>query len=666
MTAIRVLALVIVLALTGCSRNESSVPARTGDARPSILLITLDTTRADFIGEHTPAFNALSSKGRRFDRAYATAPQTLPSHASMMTGLLPAAHGVHENARHLDSRHEVVAERLQRAGYRTAAFVSAYPLARTFGLARGFQTYDDELPEGHSERTAKETTDRAIAWLNAESDAPRFLWVHYFEPHSPYEPPEPFRSRFPEEPYRAEIAAMDDQMGRLIHAFRQSTPGSEAIVAAGDHGEGLGDHGESQHGNLLYESVMHVPLSIAGPDVPPGVQAAPVSTRRIFHTILDFAGLDEENSLLGEASEVVLGEAMVPYLQYGWQPQVMAVDGNLKVIQAGAIEVYDVAADPRETNDLAVDAALSRPLRQALTDYPIPSIRGATGDTRISDEEQKQLASLGYVSSDTRPVVRQDAPRPRDMAHLFDELDAASGLFVGEEYARAIVLLEKILAADPYNLMAALRIAAAHSALGENGKALAAFRRAEAIAPESPDVYRYLALHYARTSEWERAVPMLERVVSETPDNLPVVEALASLRERQGRLQDALGLRQRALTLATPTPARLVQVGQLAMSVGATGVSLESYEKARAIQGPGFRNDLELGVLYLASRRFSDARAALDRVPRSHPEYPMALFKRAQVSVLLNEPDRAARIEAARQAADGTTRELIANERLFR
>lgn len=642
------------LALLTCAKPEPAAPER-----PSILLVTLDTTRADAIGEATPHFNALAARALRFTQAYATAPQTLPSHASMLTGLYPAGHGVHENARRLGEQHPLLAERLRASGYRAAAFVSAFPVARRFGLARGFDTYDDELDAGREERSARTTTDRAIAWLRGQSGTPVFLWVHYFEPHYPYEPPAEYRIRYPDNPYRGEVAAMDEQLGRLLAAF------DGVVVIVGDHGESLGEHGEAQHGNLLYQGAMHVPLLIAGPGVTPGVSAVPVSTRRVFHTVLDFAGIDAQSSLRGPAKEVVLGEAMIPFLQFGWQPQVMAIEDRQKVIHAGQIEVYDVVADPKETRDLAAEASPSREVRAAIREYPIPSPNAPTQND-VSEEDRRRLASLGYLTSEVKPVVRKDAPRPRDMAHLFDDLDRASGLFTREEYGAAIEVLEKILAADPHNLMAALRIAAAHSALGHEDDALEAFQGAQAIAPESKDVRNYLALHDSRSKEWERAAPTLEVIVAENPEWLPGLEALALVRERQDRTSDAVVLLQRAYSLKTPSARELTHLGELAMSIGQTGEALLAFEKARALEGSKFAHDLELGVLYLAVRRFEDARDVLDRVPPSHPGYAMALFKRAQVSVLLGEPDRAARIVKARRHADDTTRELIARERLFK
>ncbi len=671
----RALALAGAVLLGACREAPKAESSAAGGApaRPSILLVTLDTTRADAIGPEaagieTPAFNALAARGRRFRQAYATVPETLPSHASMMTGLYPAGHGVHENARYLPEDHPVLAERLRQAGYRTAAFVSAFTLARRFGLARGFDVYDDEMPEGRAERASRETTDRALAFLNQEAKQPLFLWVHYYDPHFPYTPPEPFRSRYSRKPYLGEVAAMDEQLGRLVEAFEQQSrsKGPAAIVVAGDHGEGLGEHGEFQHGNLLYQGTMHVPLLLVGPGIAAaGVDDTPVSTRRVFHTVLDWAGLEKTNSLRGPQEEVVLAEAMKPFLAFGWQPQVMAVLGRQKAIFAGRLEVYDVVADPMEARDLAAEGDVSRRLKTALRDYPVPSPAAPPPAASLGAEEVRKLASLGYISARAAPVVRKDAPRPADMSRLFDVLEKASGLFARQEYAGAIPLLEKILAEDPGNLDAALSLATAHSALGHDRQAVAAFDRAAEIAPDSQDVRTYLALHYARGKQWERAVPLLERVVAETPDRLPALEALAVLRERQGRIPEAVSLRQKIYDMRKPTAMDLVRLGQLAMSTDQTAVAIEAFEKARALQGRAFGQDLELGVLYLAQRRLPEAKESLDRVPPSHPEYPMALFKRAQVSVLLHEPDRAARIALARERADATTRRLIARERLF-
>ncbi len=662
--------------LTAAACEQQPAPATSQAPRASILLVTLDTTRADAIGPGavgivTPGFNALAARGRRFVQAYATVPETLPSHASMMTGLYPAGHGVHENARVLSERHDVLADRLRTAGYRTAAFVSSFVLARRFGLARGFELYDDEFAAGVSERSAADTTNRAIAELERGASQPRFMWVHYFDPHAPYQAPEPFRSQFASKPYLGEVAAMDRELARLVPAFERGAAQSgvpAAIIVVGDHGEGLGDHGELQHGNLLYQSTMHVPMIVAGPAVAAGTSAGPVSARRVYHTVLDFAGLGSELSLRAPESttDVVLGEAMKPFLEYGWQPQIMAVAGTYKAIFARATEVYDLAADPVEQRNLGSGANLPPAMRKALDDYPVPSPDAARPPEALTDEARRSLASLGYVSAGAAPVVRTDAPRPADMVHLFAVLEHASSSFVDGKYAQAIPLLKRIQAQDPFNLDATLRLATAYSAIAQDALAMEMFKKAAAIAPRSPDVRVYLALHYARGKDWPRAAPLLEQIVADEPTRLPSLQALALVREKQGRVADAIALRQKVHALEPPSAADWLHLGRLAMAVQQTPLAIESFEKARRLPGVPFAPDLELGVLYLAARDFASARDALDRVPPSHPEYPLALFKRAQVSVLLKEPDSSARIALARKHADATTRRLIESERLFR
>jgi len=337
-----------------------------------------------------------------------------------------------------------------------------------------------------------------------------------------------------------------------------------------------------------------------------------------------------------------------------------------------------VVADPGEVRDLGTAASLPKEMRAALDDYPVPSLdsagsaaaapstAGSAQAAPLDEDARQKLASLGYVSGTAAPTVRRDAPRPADMTRLFPVIETASTLFVQGNYARVVPLLKQILAADAANLDATMRLATAYSSLGQDALAVKTFQAAAALAPKSQDVRLYLALHYAKGPDWPRAVPLLEQVLAESPERVPALEALAVARERAGQLADSVSLRQRLYALRAPSPPELVQLGQVAMAAQQTDVAVGAFERARAAQGAAFAHHLELGVLYLAARRFDDARRALDLVPASHPGRAMALFKRAQVSVLLNEPDRAARIEAARRGADATTRALVANERLFK
>jgi tetratricopeptide (TPR) repeat protein len=355
---------------------------------------------------------------------------------------------------------------------------------------------------------------------------------------------------------------------------------------------------------------------------------------------------------------------MQPFLNYRWQPQVMAVAGRHKLIRSGRLELYDVVDDPGESHDLAASRTPDPELAKAVTDYPLPAGGGA--GPPVGEQERERLATLGYVvSGETPRAVPAGAPRAADMTHLFADLDDAAGAFGNGRYAAAAPIFERILERDPGNLMVAVQLAVCRSFLGRDRAALAAFDVAARIDPDSLEVRHYLAMHHLKQGRDQLAAPLFEEVLAAQPDRLPALEGLAQIRTRQGRLAEAASLLESAVPLARDPATRLVEIGLLRMELGETGAAIAALERARELQGPAFRRDLELGVLYLADRRIEDARAALDRVPPDHPAAAMALFKRAQVSVLLGEPDRHERIRVAWERADPATRQLIANEKLF-
>ncbi len=680
---------VVVWVPLGCSKGEESGAGAEGAGKPapSILLVTLDTTRADAVGYEskaptTPNLDALAARGLRFFQAYATAPQTFPSHGSMLSGLYPNEHGVRENGRSLavPADREPLAARLAKAGYRTAAFVSGFPLARAFGLGAGFETYDDDFGAGKAERPAAATTDRALAFLRSNAPAagsPVFLWVHYYDPHDPYEPPEPYRSRYAKDPYLGEIAAMDEQLGRLLTELEKSAaPTGWRAIVVGDHGEGRGEHGEAFHGHLLYQGTMRVPLVIAASEgLAPGARDEPVSTRRVFDTILAFAGLGRTDAGLAAPAaprpEIVLGEAMMPFLDYGWQPQAMAVEGKLKLIRSGATEIYDLAADPRESTNLAGRTEPNREAAAALSAYlaKLPTSPSAS-DANLSDEDRKRLASLGYVAGSEAPAeVRPDAPSPKDRTDLFRDLDLGSARFVREDYAGAIEPLTRVAAKDPNNQTARLRLAVAWSILGKESKAAEQFAAARRLRPDSLDLRAYEGLHLLRFGHDTEAAPLLESVLAADPDRLAALEGLAAIREREGNVPEAARLLERVIEKKGAPGAELSRLGTLKMAMGDTAGALLAFERSREILGDRFAEDLAIGVCSMDARRFADARDALDRaiarLPARHPDLPMALFKRAEVSALLREPDLREHVRRAWDRADAITRPLLERETLF-
>ena len=344
-------------------------------ARPNILLVTIDTLRADRVQRRlTPTLDALAEAGLRFTRARTAVPLTLPSHVTIMTGLLPNEHGVRKNGERLAPTVPTLAGRLQAAGYKTGAFVGAYVLDSRFGLARGFDRYDDRVrrnPESierlEAERRGSEVVDAATAWL-ADVTTPFFLWVHLYDPHAPYQPPPEFRARAGGNPYDGEIAYADAQVGRLLELVRKRGLESSTIVAAaGDHGEGLGEHGEDTHGMLAYDSTLHVPLILKGPGVSARTVVAPVTLVDLASSLLRRAGVPPAASeplhqdLFGALSpdRDIVAETLYPRVA-GWHPLSVLAGAQWKLVMSSEPELYDLRADPTEQKNVAQRACTHR------------------------------------------------------------------------------------------------------------------------------------------------------------------------------------------------------------------------------------------------------------------------------------------------------------------
>ena len=378
--ALAVLYAVATAVVAACGGGKGAKPE-------AVILITLDTTRADRLGCYgnrrieTPALDRLAAGGALFEQAQTVAPFTLPAHASILTGRYPAQHGVHHNGLYaLPESERTLAEAFTDAGWDTAAVIASFPVAARFGLRQGFASWDESFLARagarrkfqFEERDAAAVTDAAIAWLSSRSRGrPWFLWVHYFDPHVRYAPPEPFREKYRENPYDGEIAYVDSQIARLMEAAGKSASPERILVAAvGDHGEGLREHGEVSHGFFAYQATIRVPLILSGPGVAPAGRriAVPVSTVDIYATIARLAGLSRPadapplagRDLLepGGAPREVVYEAMMPFLEFGWSPLHGIRDGAWSYIEAPRPELYDLAGDPGETkNRLEPEAA---------------------------------------------------------------------------------------------------------------------------------------------------------------------------------------------------------------------------------------------------------------------------------------------------------------------
>jgi len=448
-------------------------------ARYNVLLITLDTTCADRLGcyghtvAHTPALDALAASGVRFTKAYTHAPLTLPSHASILTGLLPPEHGLHDNGRgRLRRDLPTLAELSSGQGYRTAAFLASFVLDKRFGLNRGFEVYDDRMAPPRKpgdlfgmENPANVVADRALSWLEQHADQPFFCWVHFFDPHLPYAPPEPYRS-LRTDAYDGEIAFMDSHVRRLLDfVLKQGLYRKTLIVVCGDHGEAFGKHNEYGHGPLVYDTTMHVPLILVLPGrIPKGkVEDKVVGLTDIAPTVLELLGwapLEKASgrSLLArsEGERSCYGESEFVMHNYGWAPLYSLVGPRWKYIECPEPELYDLRADPAEQkNVLAGEPEAAASLRAQLQGLrrTMRTVRAPT--VELDQQALKALRDLGYLGGAAAGAAPVDPGKRKDPKRMMDIYNAciraAELAFVGR-HRKIIDLLAPLSRRSPESL----------------------------------------------------------------------------------------------------------------------------------------------------------------------------------------------------------------------
>ena len=510
------LAAVAVAAAVATTRAGAGTPAsaNAAPARPSVLLVTLDTTRADRLGCYgstrgaTPRIDAIAKEGTVFLRAVSPAPLTLVSHASLMTGLEPRRHGVRDNESfRLGPGPATLAARLGAAGWTTSAFVSSLVLDRGTGIGRGFARFDDTVRIG--ERSAFNYEERAASQTNAAVESaldalkpPFFLWVHYYDPHMPYVPPLPVAKRFPGNPYDGEIAFMDEAVGRLVDELsRRGLMEGAVTIVAGDHGESLGERGEPAHDVFLYEATQRVPLIVRGPGVAKGTVPSRVGLIDVMPTVLDLAGLKPEPGLDGRSLVPLLRspasskgperefriETWFPAFHYGWPPVRGLVAGDWKLIDVARPELYDLRSDPGEKTNLAsARPEIVARLRSRLGPPDLAAEAGGAEDA-ASAERRRTLASLGYVSGGGPAAARRgvDAIDPKDGIELVGLIERARVALAAGRPEEAQGPLEEVLRRNPRNLPARTMLASALLSRGRFDEAIEAYRRAATEAPEA-------------------------------------------------------------------------------------------------------------------------------------------------------------------------------------
>lgn len=579
------LAAVLLAGAAGCRAAPPKGP-------PTVLLVSIDTLRADRVGAYgrsgagTPVIDGLAAEGVRFDRAQATAPVTLPSHASMLTGRSLPAHGVLDNGAYaLPPAIPTLPESLAAAGFRTGAFVSSPVLARRFGLARGFDEYDDRMVKTQKlvqwdARAGKETVTQAIAWLAMQGEAPVFAWVHLFEPHRPYTPPEPYASQHPDDPYQGEVAAADAAVGQLLEGVRAlGRARNLLVVVVADHGEGLGDHGEATHALFLYETTMRVPLVIWGPDfgIARGkIVTSAVSVADLAPTLAELAGakpLPAVDALSlaaiargraeAPADRGVFAEAHTPAIAYGWSGLRALVRGDEKLIEGPRARWFDLAADPGERTDLAPErpdavrdgkAVLDGLLGRALAIAPAPG--AATGT--VSDADLEALRALGYATGhsagDSRSLVDPSRVDPHDRVEFLDAFDRAVILTQKGQPGEAVALLTGLAAADPANRAVQFELGQALILAGEVGRARELFERFVVAFPTSSLGWFRLGQLLDHAGDEAGAERAWRRAAEVDPQQVDALKALAALLAEQRRVDQAIEVAEAAAQRAPDDP----------------------------------------------------------------------------------------------------------------
>lgn len=496
------------------------------DLRPNLLLITIDTLRPDALGwvagkNETPALDALAVEGVRFPAAVSPVPLTLPAHASILSGLLPRRHGVRDNGQPLPTGVETLARRLGKSGYATAAFVSGFPLESIFGLDRGFSVYDDRLPEGKqgwTERRAFETTTAALAWI-AKARSPWFVWIHYYDPHDPYEPPRSFWRPGARGAYDGEVAYVDAWVGRLREGLPAAASANLLTVFSSDHGEALGEHREKTHGYFLYDSTMTVPLVFHFPGrLKPAASREPARLIDLAPTVLDLLGQPPLANIDGVSLRPLLEgkpqsvpaaylETRLPWVYFGWAPLSALRDGGWKLIAAPRPELYDLGKDPGEgTNRVDAERPVARRLVAAMREIEQRPAASAVGVE--APEALAKLRALGYLgagASSGEPPT--GLPDPKDRIDLRDRLAAGEEALREGRLAEALRAFDGVLAIEPNNRFAALRSGTALLEAGRLPEAAKRLARAVELDPERAEARFALGDALMRLGRVREAVP---------------------------------------------------------------------------------------------------------------------------------------------------------------
>ncbi len=622
-------------------------------------MISVDTLRADHLpvygyrGVRTPAIDAIARDSTVFENAYSNVPLTLPSHAALLTGLLPFENGVRDNIGfRLAPERQTLATLLRSAGYATGAAVSSYVLRADRGLAAGFDSYDDSLPDNPTrERAGMESAAVLAKWGGTVRGRPLLLFLHLYEPHAPYTPPEPFASRYASSPYDGEIAAADAAVGSFVEYLKRAGLYDRAIlVFLSDHGEGLGDHGEEEHGVFLYREALRVPLLLKRPGSAGAGEriSAPVSLTDVVPTVLTLLSIPIPSGLHGlpltsppggsaARDRRIYSETLYPRLGLGWSDLASLADARYHYIHAPRPELYDLTADPGERNDLAPGLPPPfRSLRAALEAMSRPfSMPEAS-----SPEELKKLAALGYISVSPATPPGGPLPDPKDKIEALAGLKKLFELYYAGRYPEAIPAARALTAREPQILSAWKMLSDSLARTGRLDQAIGALRsgigrvrEGTSSVEQLAQAYETLALLSQRAGDTAGRERTLREAVARGVASEPMKRDLARLYVASGRSAEAV-----ALLRSGPPVTEAESLETLGVALAGAGKGAEAKQAllaALAMEPSNGRIAFNLGTLLLDAGDAAGAREWLQKSLQSDsasaPAWSQLGFAQAQL-----------------------------------
>jgi arylsulfatase A-like enzyme/Flp pilus assembly protein TadD len=648
--------------------SDVEARARLGARRPSpsslnVVVVTLDTTRADrlgcygFRGIETPAIDGLASDGVLFEQVTATVPLTFPAHASLFTGRIPPHHGVRDNGGFfLEDSETTLAERLKGAGYVTGAFVGAWVLESRWGLAQGFDHYSDRfdlsqykiLSLGTVQKQGDEVMNDALSWLETVKARRFFAWVHLYDPHAPYEPPEPYKARYPDQPYLGEVAYTDHVVGRLLGWLSENgLMGRTLIVVTGDHGESLAEHGESTHGYFIYDSTTRVPLIIRTPWGLRGRSRTQVAQVDIMPTVLDLVGLPPQVDIDGHSllrgildpavdlGHVAYSETYYPRYHFGWQHLRGLRDGKLQYIDAPRSELYDLERDPGEsTNLFKAQGKLAEVLRLAMEGLVKTTGKAAPERKGLDPETLQRLAALGYVGDVVNADPDAVLPDPKDKLRVYALMNAAKRAGQEDRVEEAVAKMRAVIREDPRIMDAYLTIGNWLARLQRTEEAIAAYKEALALKPDDETAMVNLANIYrqrGRTDDELAALEIFKAALKVNARNPQAWYQLATLYLDLGHMGDAQATFREALQSNPKMGAAYNALGAIAFQRGDVDEAERLIRRGLELEPEVRTGCYNLGRILEARGRTTEAEGLYRRELATYPDHGRARFNLAQI-----------------------------------